>query len=55
MIVIPTEAERDRYCNADGSPLELGKAANAKVQPIVDEMNKLGAITADPYIDWLVY
>jgi hypothetical protein len=55
IIVIPTEAERDRYYNADGSPSELGKAANAKVQPIADEMNKLGTITADPYIDWLVY
>jgi hypothetical protein len=55
IIVIPTEAERDKYYNADGSPSELGKAANAKVQPIADEMNKLGTITADPYIDWLVY
>jgi hypothetical protein len=53
--VIPTEAERDRYYKADGSPSQLGKAANAKIQPIVDEMNKLGTITADPYIDWLVY
>jgi hypothetical protein len=44
-----------RYYNADGSPSELGKAANAKIQPIVDERNKLGTITADPYIDWLVY
>jgi hypothetical protein len=55
IIVIPAEVERDRYYNADGSPSELGNAANAKVQPIVDEMNKLGTITADPYIDWLVY
>jgi hypothetical protein len=55
IIVIPTEAERDKYYNADGSPSELGKAANAKIQPIMDEMSKLGTITADPYIDWLVY
>jgi hypothetical protein len=55
IIVISSEAERDKYYNADGSPSELGKAANAKVQPIVDEMNKLGTITADPYVDWLVY
>ena len=34
---------------------ELGKAANAGIQPIVDEMNTLGTIRADPYIDWLVY
>ena len=55
IIVIPTEAERDKYYNADGSPSELGKAAIAKVQPVVDEMNKLGTVTADPYVDWLVY
>ncbi len=45
IIVIATEAERDKYYNADGSPLELGKAANVKIQPIMDEMNKLGTIT----------
>jgi len=55
MIVIPTEAERDKYYNADGSLSELGKAANAKVQPIMDEMNKLGTIATNSYIDWLVY
>ena len=55
IIVIPTEAERDKYYNADGSPSDLGKAANAKIQPMMDEMSKLGTITADPYIDWLVY
>ena len=55
LIVIPSEAERDKYYNADGTPSELGKAANARVQPIVDELTKLGTITADPYVDWLVY
>ena len=55
IIVIPTEAERDKYYNADGSPSELGNAANATIQPIVDEMNKLGTIAANSYIDWLVY
>ena len=40
--------------NADGSP-SVGKAANVKIQPIMDEMNKLGTITANSFIDWLVY
>ncbi len=55
IIVIPSEAERDKYYNADGSESELGKAASRKVEPVQSEMKKLGTITADPYIDWLVY
>jgi hypothetical protein len=55
LIVIPSEAERDRYYKADGSDSELGKAANAKAQPIVDELGKLGTVTADVYTDWMVY
>src|SRR5262245_3056957 len=54
LIVIPSEAERDKYYNADGSLSELGKAAMAKYQPTRDELAKLGTITADPYVDWLV-
>jgi len=55
LIVIPSEAERDKYYNADGSPSEAGKAAIAKFQPTLDALTKLGSITADPYVDWLVY
>jgi hypothetical protein len=55
LIVIPSEAERDKYYNADGTPSELGKAAMAKYQPTLDQLTKLGTITADPYVDWLVY
>ena len=55
IIVIPSERERDKYYNADGSDNELGRAANAKLQRVTDEMKKLGTITADPYIDWVVY
>ena len=42
--VITSERERDKYYNADGSDSALGKAANAKVQPILDEMRKLDVI-----------
>jgi len=31
------------------------KAANAKVQPILDELKKLGTFTSDVYTDWLVF
>ncbi len=54
-MVIASEAERDKYYNADGTDSELGKAVNAKVQPIYDELKKLGTFTSDVYTDWLVY
>ena len=55
IIVIDSEANRDKFYSADGSPSELGKAVNAKLQPVIDEMQKLGTFTADVYTDWLVY
>ena len=55
IIVIPSEAERDKYYNADGSDSELGKATKTRFAPAMNEMEKLGAITADTYTDWVVY
>jgi hypothetical protein len=55
IIVITSERERDKYYNGDGSDSELGRAAAAKLQPVSDEMTKLGTITADLYTDWVVY
>jgi hypothetical protein len=55
IIVIPSERERDKYYKADGSDSALGAAANAKIQPLLDELAKLGTVTANPYVDWLVY
>jgi hypothetical protein len=55
MAVIPSVKERDKYYNADGSENELGKAADKATESIVKELDKLGTIPADRYIDWLVY
>ncbi|NQT26034.1 hypothetical protein HQ585_11805 [candidate division KSB1 bacterium] len=55
IIVIDSEANRDKLYNADGSTSELGKEINTKLQPVVDEMQKLGTITNAIYTDWLVY
>ncbi len=55
LMVVPSEADRDRYYNADGTQSEAGKAAVAKLQPALAELDKLGTITADVYTDWLVY
>jgi len=51
--VIKSEKDRDKYYNPDGSASELGKAVNEKLQPVLDEMAKLGTI-ATKYTDWLV-
>ena len=55
IMVIASEADRDKYYNADGTESELGKAANAKVQPILDQLNQLGTFSSDAFTDWLVY
>ena len=55
IIVIPTEQERDKYYKPDGSDSELGVAANGQLEAVLAEMGKLATITADPYIDWVVY
>jgi len=41
------------YWNDDGTPTEKGAEAMAKVQPLLDELNKLGTYTSVPG-DWLI-
>lgn len=53
LYVIKSEKDRDKYYNPDGSDSELGKAVTEKMQPIMDEMAKLGTIDTK-YTDWLV-
>ena len=55
MIVIPSEKERDKYFNADGSDNKIGKIANKIMEPVVKELEKLGTMPNDRYIDWLIY
>ncbi|MCK4992574.1 MAG: hypothetical protein KAS29_18880, partial [Bacteroidales bacterium] len=40
------------YWNDDGTPTEKGAAAMAQIQPLIEEMNKLGTSTQVPG-DWL--
>jgi hypothetical protein len=51
--VIESDEVRNKYYNEDGSPTELGISIQENVQPIVDELNKLGTMTSE-YTDWLV-
>ena len=55
MIVVSSEKERDKYFNADGSDYEIGKAANKTTERAVRELEKLGTMPNDRYIDWLIY
>jgi hypothetical protein len=41
------------YWNEDGTPTEKGTEAMAKVQPLIDELNKLGTYAQVPG-DWLI-
>ncbi len=51
--VIKTQKDRDKYYNADGTPNELSNQVSAKMQPLMDELNKLGTFTS-AYTNWLV-
>ena len=48
-----SEGDRDKFFNDDGSLSELGEAANEKVTPISEELNKLGTSTTK-YTDWII-
>jgi hypothetical protein len=41
------------FWNSDGTPTEKGAAAMAKLQPLLEEMSKLGQYTQVPG-DWLI-
>jgi hypothetical protein len=55
IVVVRSQAERDKYFNDDGSESQLGKAVTATLAPVRAEMHKLGKVTKDIYTDWLVY
>jgi hypothetical protein len=48
-----SEETRNKYFNEDESLNELGKSAQEKLQPIVEEGNKLGTFTTT-YTDWVI-
>jgi hypothetical protein len=52
--IVDTENDRDKYYNSDGTDSEMGKQVNAKMQPLLDDIDKYGTIDKDTYVDWLV-
>jgi hypothetical protein len=53
IIVWNTEAGRDKFMKPDGGINEIGEAAMVKVQPAIDESDKLGSWSSK-YTDWVV-
>lgn len=51
--VIESEDARNKYYNEDGSMNELGISFQKEIQPIFDELNKLGTWNTK-YTDWIV-
>ena len=51
--VIKSEEYRDKYFNEDGSLNELGTATWEKLNPLLEELEKLGTSTST-YTDWIV-
>ena len=51
--VIKSEEHRDKYYNEDGSLNELGTATQEKLNPVFEELEKLGTFTST-YTDWLI-
>ena len=46
LYVFKSAQDRDKYYNANGDYSELGESANAKLQPVTDELEKLGTLTS---------
>ena len=54
-LIIFTESKKvfNKYWNDDGSNTDVTEAAYAKLQPIIEEMNKLATYTA-VITDWII-
>ncbi|MGE5406553.1 MAG: hypothetical protein ACM3NR_02475 [Methanosarcina sp.] len=53
LFIIDSEQTRDKYYNPDGTLTDLAKAAEARLKPVLDEMDKLGT-SETTYTDWVV-
>jgi DNA integrity scanning protein DisA with diadenylate cyclase activity len=54
IMVFNSEADRDKFYNADGSNTALGKSASDQMQPITTEAEeKYGTFTSN-YTDWII-
>ena len=51
--IFDSEKNRDKYHNEDGTYNELGNSTAEKLQPITEELNKLGTYSST-YDDWII-
>ena len=49
-----SEEARDRYWPEEGESTDEGKAAREKIQPFLDELEKLGTYTREYYTGWVI-
>ena len=52
-MVAESEKTRDKLYNDNGSLTEYGKVINAKMKPVLEEVEKFGKLTRT-YTDWLI-
>lgn len=53
IVVFGSQEVKNKYYNEDGSRTELTKTLQERIQPIRDELDKLGTVTAE-YTEWMV-
>jgi hypothetical protein len=51
--LLKSDNVRSKYYKADGTQTELGISANAKIKPVMDELEKLGTVERT-WTDWIV-
>jgi hypothetical protein len=51
--VLKSDNVRSKYYKADGTQTELGISTNAKIKPVMDELEKLGTVERT-WTDWIV-
>jgi len=54
IMVIKSVKVRNKYFPEAGQQSELMKKKMAKIQPLIDELEKLGTFKEDHYTDWVV-
>jgi hypothetical protein len=55
LLIIKSAKVRDKYFPKEGQTSELLKTKMQKIQPLIDELEKLGTFKEDHYTDWVVY
>lgn len=54
IMVIKSIKVRNKYFPSEGQTSDLMKKKMAKIQPLLDELEKLGTFKEDHYTDWVV-